>query len=96
VQTKLPGLELITPDADRDPPIAVGWLERDVGKSTLRLMGNTEEHSGLTTLETERARVQGFLDSNEQLTWTLSLHGRSVGVIPDFGHILDLILLVSR
>ena len=81
LHTSVPGLELLKPDVDRDPPAAVGWLAGDAGRSTLRLMGNTEEHTGPTTLDTERARVQGFLDSREQLTWTLNLHGRPVGVI---------------
>jgi RimJ/RimL family protein N-acetyltransferase len=81
LRTKMPGLELVRPDADRDSPAAVGWLAGDVGRSTLSLMGNTEEHIGPTTLETERARIQGFIDSDEQLTWTLKLDGRPVGVI---------------
>jgi RimJ/RimL family protein N-acetyltransferase len=81
LHTELPGLELVRPDVDRDPPAALGWLDGDVGRSTLRLMGNAEEHIGPTTLETERARIQRFIDSSEQLTWTLSLHGRPVGVI---------------
>jgi RimJ/RimL family protein N-acetyltransferase len=81
LHTKMPGLTLVRPDVDRDPAEAVRWLTGDVGRCTLRLMGNTEEHTGPTTLETERERVQRFLDSTQQLTWALSLHGRSVGVI---------------
>jgi RimJ/RimL family protein N-acetyltransferase len=79
--TNVPGLQLVNPDADRDSPAAVTWLEGDAGRTMLRLMGNTEEHSGPTTLAAERARVQGFIDSKDQLTWTLNLHGRPVGVI---------------
>jgi RimJ/RimL family protein N-acetyltransferase len=81
LHTTVPGLELVRPDVDRDPPAAVRWLEGEAGRSTLRLMGNSEEHTGPTTLDTERARVQGFLDSRDQLTWTLILHGRPVGVV---------------
>jgi GNAT superfamily N-acetyltransferase len=81
LHTNMPGLELVTPDVDRDPPAAVGWLAGEAGRSTLRLMGNTEEHTGPTTLAIERDRVQGFLDSRERLTWTLNLVGRPVGVI---------------
>jgi RimJ/RimL family protein N-acetyltransferase len=81
LHTTVPGLELVKPDVDRDPPAAVGWLAGDAGRLTLRLMGNPEEHTGPTTLDIERERVQGFLDTRERLTWTLSLHGRPVGVI---------------
>jgi RimJ/RimL family protein N-acetyltransferase len=81
LHTTLPGLELVRPDVDRDAAAAVRWLEGEAGRSTLRLMGNSEDHTGPTTLATERARVQGFLDSREQLTWTLILRGRPVGVL---------------
>ena len=60
--TQIPELELVQPDIERDAPISLEWLEGDVGRNTLRLMGNTDENNKPSTLEAEKERVQGFLE----------------------------------
>ena len=79
--TKVSGLKLVTPDVNRDPLYAVKWLEGEAGRETLRRMGNTEEEIRPITLETEKERIQGFLDSKKTIIWTMSLDGKPVGAI---------------
>jgi RimJ/RimL family protein N-acetyltransferase len=81
LKTKVPDLELLTPDVERDAPVAVKWLEGDVGRTTLKLMGNTDAENKPSSIEEERARVQGFLDSKNTLNWTISFRGKPVGAV---------------
>ncbi len=81
LQTNSPDITLVPPDVERDAPIAVGWLEGDIGRATLRLMGNDDAHNKPSTLEEERERIQGFLDSTEQLTWMIRLQDKIVGTV---------------
>ncbi len=79
--TKSPDIELIEPNIERDAPIAVRWLEGDIGKTTLRLMGNSEADIKTPTLEEEKERIKGFLESEDQITWMISLHDKPVGAV---------------
>ena len=81
MHTDVPDLLLVQPNVERDAPVAVEWLCGDAGRTTMRLMGNNEDNVGPTTLDAERKRVQGFIDSADQLTWMLHLQSRTVGVI---------------
>lgn len=81
VSTNREDLKLISPDIERDAPLSVAWLAGDVGKETLRLMGNLPEDIKPTSLELERQRVQDFINSDEQLTWMMELDGKVVGSI---------------
>lgn len=79
--TQIPELELVQPDIERDAPISLEWLEGDVGRNTLRLMGNTDENNKPSTLEAEKERVQGFLESDDQLTWMIKFQDKIVGTV---------------
>ncbi len=79
--TPSPDIFLVQPDVERDAPIAVRWLEGDIGRNTLRLMGNDDEHNKPSTLEEERERIQGFLDATDQLTWMIRLQNKIVGTV---------------
>ncbi len=79
--TQIPELELVQPDIERDAPISLEWLEGDVGRNTLRLMGNTDENNIPSTLEAEKERVQGFLESDDQLTWMIKFQDKIVGTV---------------
>ncbi len=81
LQTMSPDITLVQPDVERDAPIAVKWLEGDIGRNTLKLMGNDDDHNKPSTLEEERERIQGFLDSDDQLTWMIRLQDNIVGAV---------------
>ncbi len=79
LSTTMPDLKLITPDVERDAPASVGWLEGELGRNTLRLMGNTDKNNHPSTLDAERERVNASLISTDRLTWTISYKGKPVG-----------------
>jgi len=79
--TKTPDLVLVEPDVERDAPLAVKWLQGDIGRTTLRLMGNTEDQIKATTLEEEKERIKGFIESKDQLTWMISLDNKTIGAV---------------
>lgn len=81
LSTKSSEVKLIEPDVERDAQVAVAWLAGEAGRNTLRLMGNTEEDNKPSTLEEERERIRGFLSSEDQLTWMISLSGKTVGAV---------------
>ncbi len=81
LKTKNPNIELVEPDIERDAPIAVNWLAGDIGRQTLRLMGNTDKNNKPSSLDEEKARIKGFIESEEQLTWMISLHENIIGTI---------------
>jgi hypothetical protein len=81
LNTHFPDLELIQPDIERDAPISLEWLEGEMGRNTLRLMGNSDEQNKPSTLEAEKERVKGFLESNDQLTWMIKFHEKIVGTV---------------
>jgi RimJ/RimL family protein N-acetyltransferase len=81
LKTKSPEIILVEPDIERDAPVAVTWLDGDIGRNTLRLMGNTEENNKPSSLEEEKERIKGFIESTNQLTWMISLSNKVVGAI---------------
>ena len=81
LKTKSPEIKLIKPDIERDAPLGVTWLEGDIGRNTLRHMGNADEDNKPSTLEEEKERIKGFIESTDQITWMISLNGKVVGAI---------------
>jgi len=79
--TSSPDISLVSPSIDRDAPIAVSWLAGEAGRNTLRLMGNNDEHNKPSTRKEEQARIQGFIESNDQLTWMIQLQDKIVGTV---------------
>ncbi|HWB38857.1 MAG TPA: GNAT family N-acetyltransferase [Candidatus Saccharimonadales bacterium] len=79
--TELPNLKLVRPSIKRDAPASVIWLEGDEGRNTLRLMGNTDTNTQPTNLAAEQQRISEFLDSKDQLTWTILYEDKPVGAI---------------
>jgi RimJ/RimL family protein N-acetyltransferase len=81
IPTPLDDLYLVMPSVVRDAPIAVGWLEGDDGRETLRLMGNTDEYNKPTTLEKEQTRIRDFITSTDHTTWMMLYHDKPVGAV---------------
>lgn len=81
LETQILGLELVQPDVERDAPISVQWLDGDIGRNTLRLMGNTDKRNQPSTLEEEKKRVQDFIESKSQLTWMIKFQEKIVGTV---------------
>lgn len=81
LETNNPHIQLIEPDIERDAPISVGWLEGDLGRDTLRLMGVSTEKNKPSSLEQERERVEGFIANENQLNWMISYDGKIVGSV---------------
>jgi RimJ/RimL family protein N-acetyltransferase len=74
-------LKLIAPNVERDTPLSVAWLAGSTGRETLKLMGVPDTENKASTLEQERARVEGFLARQDQLNWMLEFSGDVVGSI---------------
>lgn len=72
---------LVEPDIARDAPRGVQWLEGNEGRRTLRLMGVAEESNTDSTIEKERARVEGFINDADHLNWMISYRNRIVGAV---------------
>lgn len=77
--TDLDGLQLIKPDIDRDAETSLHWLEGDTGVNTLILMGVPRDKITQSKIEEEQARIQGFLERQDQLNWAISYKGRVIG-----------------
>ncbi len=81
LETTNPKVHLIEPDVERDAPLSVAWLEGDIGRNTLRLMGVTEDKNKAPTLEGEKKRVQGFVNNPKQLNWAIQYDDKVVGAV---------------
>lgn len=81
ISTSNPDLFLINPDIERDAPLSVKWLEGDIGRQTLRLMGNKNEQNKPSTLEDEKRRIKDFVESTNQINWMLQFKDKIVGTI---------------
>lgn len=81
LETNNPHIHLVEPDVERDAPISVGWLEGDLGRDTLRLMGVSAHENEPSTLNQEKERVEGFIANEEQLNWMISYDGKIVGSV---------------
>lgn len=81
LRTNNPDLKLIEPDIERDAVNGVKWLEGDMGRATLLLMGVADEHNKPTTLKAEEERVNDFLTRQDQLNWMIEYQGEVVGSV---------------
>lgn len=81
LETNNPDLRLVEPDIERDAANGVKWLEGDMGRTTLQLMGVADEHNKPTTLEAEKERVNDFLTRQDQLNWMIKHQGKIVGSV---------------
>jgi RimJ/RimL family protein N-acetyltransferase len=75
-------IRLIAPDVERDAELSMIWLRGEVGKNTLKLMGNVpkkipEEPS----LEFEKQRVTKFMHDDSQYNWMIEFDGKVVGTV---------------
>ncbi len=77
-------IKLIEPVLERDAKLGVTWLNGELGRATMRSMGNTEETIDKilpTTIEQELERVRGFLEREDQLNWMIEYDGKVVGSV---------------
>ena len=81
LETSNPLVHLVEPDVERDAPISVGWLEGDLGRDTLRLMGVNTEDNKPSTLVQEKERLRGFIANEKQLNWMISYNDQIIGSV---------------
>jgi len=81
LQTINPNILLVEPDIERDAQLGQHWLEGELGRNTLRLMGVANKHNQSTTLEQEKERVRDFIENADQLNWMIQLDHKVVGSI---------------
>ena len=77
-------IRLIEPNVERDGQLGLQWLNGQLGRVTMRSMGNTEETISKmlpTTIEQEEERVSSFLDREDQLNWMIEYEGKVVGSV---------------
>jgi RimJ/RimL family protein N-acetyltransferase len=79
LMTDHPGIHLVSPDVERDAPLAVAALAGPEGRYTLKMMGQTDAENQAPTLAEERRRIQGFLDGRDQYNWMIDYEGQLVG-----------------
>lgn len=81
LETNNPAVILVEPDVERDAPLGVAWLQGELGRNTLSLMGVPDKDNKPTTLAAERGRVQGFIEGRDQLNWMIQYNGKVVGSV---------------
>lgn len=81
LETNNPNLKLVEPDVERDAVTSVKWLEGDMGRATLQLMGVAEKDNKPTSLEEEKERVKDFLAREDQLNWMIEHQGKIIGSV---------------
>lgn len=81
LKTDSGAVRLIKPSVERDAPLGVQWLEGDVGRETLRLMGVNKGNNQPSNIYKERERVSDFLERSDQLNWMIESNGVVVGSI---------------
>jgi RimJ/RimL family protein N-acetyltransferase len=79
--TDQPGIRLISPDVERDAPLAVAALAGPEGRHTLKMMGQTDAKNHAPTLVEERERIQHFVDGQGQYNWMIEYEGHVVGTV---------------
>jgi len=84
IKTDIPNLILVAPNPERDAPFAHKWFTSEYGKETQLLMGNAECEIKPSTLDSETATLQKFIDKEqkrEQLTWMIRDQDKTIGAI---------------
>jgi ribosomal protein S18 acetylase RimI-like enzyme len=81
LETADPDIHLIEPDIERDAQLGVAWLNGQVGRKTLELMGVPDKDNKPSSLENERGRVRDFIDREDQLNWMIEANNNVVGSI---------------
>lgn len=81
LHTDNPLVRLVEPKIERDAPLGVEWLQGDLGRNTLKLMGVSDENNKPTSLDHEKKRVAEFIEKPDQLNWMIEYEGRVVGSI---------------
>lgn len=81
LETDNPNIHLIEPDIERDAALGVQWLEGELGRNTLSLMGVSAADNKPTTLEQEKERVKEFIEKDNQLNWMISYEDKVVGSV---------------
>lgn len=79
LDTQNPNVRLIEPDIERDALLGLKWLEGEIGRNTLSLMGVTEKDNHDTSLDKERERVKGFIEKDDQLNWMIQVDEKVIG-----------------
>lgn len=80
----IPNLNLTAPNPERDAPYVHNWFTSEFGKETLLLMGNAENEIKPSTLESEKATLQKFIEqgrNHEQLTWMIRERDKTIGAV---------------
>lgn len=81
IKTSNPKITLVQPNVDRDAALGVQWLEGELGRDTLRMMGVVDSENKPSTLQLERTRVQEFITRKDQLNWMIEFENRVTGAI---------------
>jgi RimJ/RimL family protein N-acetyltransferase len=74
-------LKLVKPDVERDVPISINWLKGEIGKQTLRLMGNVVDDNYKSDAQEEINRYKDFLTKEDQLNWMIEHEGQVIGTV---------------
>ena len=84
IQTKMPDINLTTPNPERDAQFALNWFASKFGRETLILMGNAEHEIEPSTLDSERKIIEEFVElekENKQLTWMIRDQDKTIGAV---------------
>ena len=84
LETENAHIRLVEPDVERDSRLGVQWLNGDLGRVTMQLMGNTGDVIDKmlpTTVELESERVRDFIERKDQLNWMIEYEGKVVGSV---------------
>ena len=84
LKTDNPPVRLVEPNIERDALLGTKWLSGELGRTTLRQMGNTESEIDQmlpATIENQAELVKSFLEREDQLNWMIEYEGKIVGSV---------------
>lgn len=84
LHTNNPAIHLIEPNIERDAPLGVLWLNGELGRKTLELMGNSDDAIDTmlpTTLQDQEEIITDFIESQNQLNWMIEYQENVVGAV---------------
>ncbi|MEI6236972.1 MAG: GNAT family protein [Candidatus Saccharibacteria bacterium] len=74
-------IKLVKPDAERDVPLSIKWLNNTDGIKTLLLMGNAVQDDYKTNKKEESNRIKDFVSKKDQLNWMIEYKGKVIGAV---------------
>lgn len=74
-------ITLISPDVDRDAPIATRWMAGEDGRQTQQSMGIPPQDIHEHTLAESRKLFEDFVSTQDEIVWMIQYKGEVGGIV---------------